>query len=65
MATSKHTEAEESAFMDDLLAGIDASFFDAVPSPDRPSETHKVSFKSSRSPDAVSGPHVIYCGNLQ
>ena len=36
MAPTSRTEAEEAAFMQDLLAGIDDSFFAAVPSPDPP-----------------------------
>lgn len=34
MPPAKHTSAEEQAFMDDLLTGLDDSFFTAIPSPD-------------------------------
>lgn len=34
MPHAKPSEQDEASFMNDLLAGIDASFFDAVPSPD-------------------------------
>ena len=44
MMPAQHTEQEENAFMRDLLHGLDASFFDAVPSPP-PSST-----KSRRQP---------------
>lgn len=50
MAPFQHTEADETAFMADLLSGIDDSFFDAVPSPDQPSKSRK----RPRSPLVVS-----------
>lgn len=53
-AATTHSETEESAFMADLLAGIDDSFFDAVPSPDQPTKTRKSPVKSPRSPHEVS-----------
>ena len=34
MSPAKPTAQDEANFMEDLLSGIDASFFDAVPSPD-------------------------------
>ena len=34
MSPAKPTAQDEVNFMEDLLSGIDASFFDAVPSPD-------------------------------
>jgi DNA replication ATP-dependent helicase Dna2 len=36
MPPTHHTEAEEAAFMQDLLAGIGDSIFNAVPSPEQP-----------------------------
>ncbi|KAF7984152.1 hypothetical protein HWV62_16810 [Athelia sp. TMB] len=34
MPPAKHTSEEEQAFMNDLLSGLDDSFFNAIPSPD-------------------------------
>ncbi|KAI0339345.1 Dna2-domain-containing protein [Trametopsis cervina] len=59
MSPKKHSEMEESAFMADLLAGIDDSFFDAVPSPDRSVRTLRTPVKSSRSSHSVSRSSLI------
>lgn len=50
MAPTTRTEAEETAFMQSLLAGIDDSFFNAVPSPDPPRKRVPSSTKVHLSP---------------
>lgn len=58
MAPAKHSTQDEAAFLNDLLSGLDNSFWNAVPSPDPPLVKPGPSRQSATHDAIFDKPHV-------